>query len=107
MANAGSYTMPDESALFPYGMPGRAKGLGNLRSLFALPVALLLGGADTKRRKPLDMSPMADAQGKTRLERGREYYRRCLAAATELGCAFNWQPLQVVPGVGHDGGKMG
>ncbi|GJD62235.1 hypothetical protein [Methylobacterium frigidaeris] len=68
----------------------------------ARPVIYLLGARDTDPHHPaLDRSCMAEAQGPFRLARGEAYWAALRARHPDLH-----QPLHVVPGVGHDGGRM-
>ncbi|MCB9333957.1 MAG: hypothetical protein H6574_23120 [Lewinellaceae bacterium] len=47
-ANAGWYTMPDESIRFPYGLGGTGIDPDNLKYAFSKRVHILLGEADTE-----------------------------------------------------------
>ncbi|KMO34378.1 lipoprotein [Methylobacterium aquaticum] len=68
----------------------------------ARPVTYLLGARDTDPDHPaLDRSCMAEAQGPFRLARGEAYW-----AALKARHPTMEQPLHVVPGVGHNGGRM-
>ena len=105
-ANGGLYTMPDSTVPFPYGLGGVPLGDEELAAAFAKPVVLLLGEADVKRTSNLRMTPEADRQGLNRLERGRNFFAAAKQKAEELGVPFNWR-LVTVPGVGHQGARMG
>ena len=104
-ANAGWYTMPDESVRFPYGLDGVPLSDEELAAAFAKPVVILLGEADTKRTENLRQTPEADAQGMNRLERGKNFFAIAQEKAAEMGVPFNWQAA-TVSGVGHDGAAM-
>lgn len=66
-------------------------------------VVYLLGGADTNPMHPeLDRSCMAEAQGPYRLARGLNFVR----ALHALDPARMHQRVLLVPGVGHDVGRM-
>ena len=68
----------------------------------ARPVTYLLGARDIDPdHRALDKSCMAEAQGPFRLARGQAYRAALKARHPDLR-----QPLHVVPGVGHDGGRM-
>lgn len=85
-ANAGSYTMPDFSVDFPYGLRGSAVGREDLGRALQLPVAILLSEADTDSR-------------------GQAFFATARAAAADLQVPFGWQ-LATVPGADHDNRKM-
>lgn len=104
-SNGGVYTMPDYTIPFPYGLGGVPLSQDKLAAAFAKPVVLLLGEADVKRTN-LRVTPEADRQGLNRLERGKNFFEAARKKAAELGVLFNWK-LITVPGVGHQGTKMG
>lgn len=106
IANAGWYTMPDQSILFPYGIKNVPVSDKQLKNAFVKPVIVLLGDKDTQRSKVLRKTPEADAQGLNRLERGHAFYEKAQETAKQMGVLFNWK-VQEVPGVGHDGDAMG
>jgi len=109
-ANAGWYTMPDNSVRFPYGTgdpSGKTEGYKfDKKAFYGAPITILLGTADTLRTANLNQSVNADKQGRTRYERGNYYYKFCKKDAKKLGYEFNWK-LEFVPGVGHSNKKMG
>jgi hypothetical protein len=105
-ANAGLYTMPDKDVPFPYGLGGVPVSDVDLAEAFAKPVVVLLGEEDIKRSSNLRMTPEADRQGLNRLARGKSFFAAAKAKAEALGVPFNWR-LVTVPGVGHQGTKMG
>jgi poly(3-hydroxybutyrate) depolymerase len=105
-ANAGWYTMPNLDLAFPYGLKGSPVDNAKLAKFFATKACVLVGTADTDRSSvSFNVAEEADAQGKTRFERGKNYFAACKAKAAELNTAFNWQLVQV-PDVGHNNGKM-
>ncbi len=110
LANAGWYTMPHDSAAWPYG----AAGLELLpdvdpddavRSILRRRATVLLGTADTLRTDNFRTTPEADAQGRSRFERGHRYFDSARRAAARLGVPFRWE-LRTVEGVGHSNGRM-
>jgi len=105
-ANSGWYTMPDSQVAFPYGIKGLPLNAADLKAAFAKPVTILLGEADTKSNADLRHTPLADAQGENRFERGQEFFALAQKKAAQMGAPFNWR-LVTVPGVGHNEGKMG
>ncbi|NKF31987.1 hypothetical protein HER21_36775, partial [Pseudomonas sp. BGM005] len=78
-ANAGWYTMPDESARFPFGLDGDAPQF-DASAAFGRHLVILLG-TDDVGTKNLRRDDEARAQGDTRLERGREFFDRALRAS--------------------------
>jgi hypothetical protein len=107
MANAGWYTLPDVQMAFPYGLKGSPVDTAKLSRFFATRVCVLLGTADTDRSSVgFNVTDEAEAQGKTRFERGKYYFENCKTTAANLQSAFNWE-LVLVPNVGHNNGKMG
>jgi hypothetical protein len=115
IANPGTYLYPmtarpvppscPDFNLWKYGLdkpPPYVKDLGNILKRFAArDVTLLLGTKDKKTNGVLDRSCPAQAQGRTRFERG-QYFLRALAAS---GLA----PLlkhAIVQGVGHNEQNM-
>ena len=104
-ANAGWYTMPDNSIQFPYGLKGTTVTDEKLIATLAKPVVILLGEQDIVRDDNLRTTPEADAQGENRLERGKEFYQQMKDQAAALGVPFNWK-ISIVEGVGHNDYKM-
>jgi pimeloyl-ACP methyl ester carboxylesterase len=86
------------------GLNGYMGDAGDLRVRYAAHrVALLLGGSDVVRDDSLYMGCEADAQGRTRLERGQLFFGHL---ADQLGSRPSGHTLSVVPQVGHDGRSM-
>ncbi|AVS89318.1 alpha/beta hydrolase [Paracidovorax avenae] len=105
-ANAGSYTLPNRDANFPWGLANVALTDEDLKRAFERPVVLLLGDKDVNPNHPnLPTDPEAQAQGPYRYARGRYFYDKALAAATRLGVPLRWR-LQTVPGVAHSNHGM-
>lgn len=105
-ANAGSYTMPTMDVDFPFGLNGTDYNKDQLKRALALKMVVHLGEADvdtTSKHFPKGAGPMR--QGKTRYERGWNFYKMAKALAEKEGMEFNWI-VRTVPGVGHDNGKM-
>ncbi|HWR41241.1 MAG TPA: alpha/beta hydrolase [Patescibacteria group bacterium] len=100
-ANAGWYTMPEETIPFPYGVAGLNLPPEQLVRAFSRPVAVLLGEKDTDpNHRLLRRTPEADRQGLYRLERGRNFFLTAQEKANALGAPFAWK-LLTVPSVGH------
>ena len=107
-ANAGTALFPSAEHDFPYGFGGLTADLSDdraLRQYLAQPLTLFLGSRDTERDEYLDVSPAADRQGATRLERGQNVYRHGQQLARERGWEFGWR-LIIAEGVEHDHEKM-
>ena len=107
-ANAGYYTLPDNTEdAYPFsrtGTPDEAKDAR--RTIFAQPLTVLLGEADTDPKDPdLYHSPEADKQGMTRFERGKYFYAAAKRAAERDNLPLRWR-LTTVPGVGHSNERM-
>ena len=111
IANAGTYLYPTSArpvALdcpdfnsWKYGLdkpPPYVGDAGKIRKDFAArDVTLLLGGRDRKTTGVLDQSCAAQAQGRNRFERGRNFVQ-----ALSTGGAAPHLKYLVVPGVGHN-----
>ncbi len=104
--NAGWYTFPDTSAIFPYGLKGTVATNETIKNIFSKNVTILLGTADTNRTSSsLRRTPEAMQQGAYRLERGKTFFNYCKVKAQQIGTPFNWN-LQFAPGVGHSNKKI-
>ena len=105
-ANAGWYTMPDESVAWPYGLGGSGFEAAGLAGFLQLPVTVLLGDADTvTTASNLRRTPEALLQGPHRFTRGHTFYTAAQSAAEALGVDFGWA-LDTVPGAGHSNALM-
>jgi pimeloyl-ACP methyl ester carboxylesterase len=100
-ANAGWYTVPDDSIPFPYGLEGAPVEEEDLGPAFASDLVVLLGGDDVDPDDDsLRRDERSDAQGRHRLERGLHFYLRSQQVAHRESLPFRWR-LQVVPGLAH------
>lgn len=107
IANAGWYTLPDTNVDFPYGIKNSPVDQEQLARFFSTNVYVLLGMDDTKTdENSYNITEQAEAQGHTRFERGKYYYKSAKAKAEEMKLPFNWTEIHV-PNVGHDNGNMG
>ncbi|MDE2805467.1 MAG: alpha/beta hydrolase [Gemmatimonadota bacterium] len=105
-ANAGWYTMPDESVAWPYGLGGSGFEAAGLAGFLQLPLTVLLGDADTVTTAGnLRRTPEAMLQGPHRFTRGHTFYAAARSTATALGVDFGWA-LDTVPGAGHSNALM-
>lgn len=108
IANPSTHLLPSLSERFPYGFGGLPPAMANeaaLKRYLAQPVTLLLGTADNKRGRDLNISEGAERQGANRLERGRNTFRAAQELAKQNGWPFAWQLLEV-PDVGHSARNM-
>ena len=105
-ANAGWYTLPDETIDFPYGLRGAPVPHGGLRRALTRPVTVLLGTADTDPAHPsLRHTPEAEAQGAHRLARGEYFFQAARSRADVLNVDFGWR-LAYAPDIAHDNAGM-
>lgn len=105
-ANAGWYMLPDLDRAFPYGLRGTPADAATLRRVFAFPLIVLLGEADTdSNHQSLRRTPEADEQGLFRFARGQFFYRFAQAVAAARDADFKWK-LSTVPGVAHNNKAM-
>lgn len=106
-ANPGAHIFPTRDADFPYGfgkLPDELGGDAALKRFLAQPLTLFQGTADTGEAN-LDKSAPAMKQGATRIERGRENFRRAQELAKAKGWPCNWTLVEA-PGIGHDSAKI-
>lgn len=105
-ANAGWYTRPDLTTVYPYGLGGTPVGQKGLTRALDQPLTILLGTADTDIADPnLRTSHQANAQGPHRFARGLNFHEAGKATAARLVVPFRWH-LEKVLGVGHNNGEM-
>ena len=105
IANAGSYTLAVDRP-FPEGLGGTAADPATLRAVFARPVVLQLGEADTDpQHSSVPRQGWAVAQGGHRFARGWFFFDTMRGIAAGQGAAFNWR-VATVPGVGHSNAGM-
>lgn len=106
IANSGWYTATDDKVDFPFGLKKSPLDKSNLTAFFGNKVYVLLGMADTDRdSKDFNATMEADAQGRTRFERGKYFFKTAKSKATELQIPFNWEEY-FVPNVGHSNSGM-
>lgn len=100
-ANAGWYTMPDDTVPFPHGLGGAPVGVSGLRDAFATSLVVILGGRDVDPQDPsLKRDALTDRQGRHRLERGRAFFGAAQRAARTRSFPFAWR-LHEVPSLAH------
>jgi len=104
IANPSTWVLPNLTDTAPYGFGKVPNAEAALRAYLALPITVLLGGADTGSHN-LSSEPQAVTQGSNRLERGRNTFAKAQAAARERGWTFGWTEAEV-PDVGHSARRM-
>ena len=108
ISNPGTYTLPTTRAEFPYGfggLPAELQSDDMLKAYLAQPVTLYLGSKDLERDEHLDVTERAEAQGRTRFERGNRAFEMAKGLALEKGWPFAWK-LVVAENIEHDHEKM-
>jgi poly(3-hydroxybutyrate) depolymerase len=103
-ANPGWYTMPAFDVRYPYGLQQTGVTKVEVAASFRRDFVLLLGEEDTGSEN-LRQTPEAMAQGKTRIERGQNYYAAARKAAATLNVPCAWR-LKTVPGAGHSNRQL-
>lgn len=108
IANPSTYLWPDRSRHHPYGLGGLPPPLGDeaaLRRYLAQPLVVLLGTADTRHDRDLNVGSEAMRQGEHRYARGLAFFHAGASAARDRGWAFGWRLVEV-PDVGHSARQM-
>ncbi len=108
IANPSTWLLPSRDERFPFGFGGLPDTMTNdaaLQRYLAQPVTMLLGTADIKRGRDLNVSPGAERQGQNRYERGHNTFRAAQQLARDRGWTFNWRLIEV-PEVGHSARRM-
>lgn len=105
-ANAGWYTMVDETVDMPYGLGATETPSDRIKDALGTRMVILLGEEDNDpNHRYLRRAPEAMAQGAHRFDRGRKFYETARDYATAKGIPFAWE-IQTVPGVAHSNRKM-
>ncbi|WP_276390981.1 hypothetical protein [Eudoraea chungangensis] len=106
-SNSGSYTPPDSTEDFPFGIKNIGLQEENLKQSFRKKLVLFLGELDNENETGGLMlrSPTVDKQGTHRLQRGKYFYWKSQETAKTMNATFNWR-LQIIPDVGHNQKKM-
>ena len=106
-SNAGSYTLPDFNADFPFGLQDVSINEEQLKKSFKKSLVVFLGEEDNENETGglILRSPTIDKQGTHRFSRGNYFYNKSKAKAKELNGSFNWK-LHVVSGIGHNQREM-
>lgn len=105
-ANAGFYTLPNETLKYPYGLKNTPIGDNSIKNSFQKQLILLLGENDNDPNLgTFRETELAMQQGKHRLERGSNFYETAKKLAKEKSWVFNWK-IDTVRNVGHNYRKM-
>lgn len=101
-ANAGVFTMLDFETPWPYGLKRTGFAEDSVRRYLSAPMVVLMGEKDDDpNHHQLIKTAGANAQGNSRLARGRNFFASAQAAAKKLNVPLAWK-MHIVPGVGHD-----
>ncbi|MEO0603298.1 MAG: hypothetical protein AAF211_17800, partial [Myxococcota bacterium] len=104
-ANAGWYTLPDDSIEYPYGL-GATPVEGGDRRFFGRGLVVHNGDRDNNpESSSLRRTAEADEQGLHRLDRGAYFVETSEDLAASAGEGYDWDRV-IVPNVGHDGEAM-
>ena len=106
-SNAGSYTVTDYQADYPFGIKNTNTKKKNLKKSFRKNLTMFLGELDNANEKggKILRSKTVDKQGTHRLARGTYFYNKGMETAQSLNTKSNWK-LKIIPGVGHSQRKM-
>jgi hypothetical protein len=105
-ANAGWYTVPDNTIDFPYGLKGIPYDEQRLSSLLASQMIILLGTRDNDPNgRWLKSTRDANQQGLHRLARGHHYFTQAQQQAKKRNTPFSWKIIEV-KGATHSNKKM-
>ncbi len=105
-ANAGWYTMPDFTEIFPYGLKDAKVSAENVKAALQKDVVILLGDQDIDQSgSSLRRTAEAMRQGVHRFERGHSFFNQAQKKAREFNVPFGWR-LGIVRGAGHSNAQM-
>lgn len=100
-ANADWYTMPDDSARFPYGLDGVEPDVDDLAGAFASPLTVMVNDqglpAEKSRLSARFGGGETQAQGASLLERGEHFYGAAERIAQQRDWPFAWQLVRESP----------
>lgn len=105
-ASAGTYTMFDSEVEYSYGLQGVQVPKKHLKQFLGKDFTVAVGAADTVlSRKDLVKTPIANRQGRDRVERAQHFYKQASDLAETYGVPFAWK-FKVIPDVGHSQSQM-
>jgi pimeloyl-ACP methyl ester carboxylesterase len=99
-ANAGWYTFPNQEEKFPYGINLTAISDQSLALTFNKKLFVLLGSDDVKNDHLRD-TEKANKQGRTRIQRGTQFFKFSGEKAKSLDAKFNWTK-KIIKHTGHN-----
>jgi len=107
-SNSGSYTLPSDEHLLPFGISGTNVNAESLTETFSINLVLFIGEDDNEQevRGTMLHTPIVDLQGLGRLSRGKYFFKESQEKAREINADFNWK-LKIIENVGHDYRLMG
>jgi len=101
-ANAGWYTLPVTTTTFPYGLNASPFTRAIMTDAFSRPLLIQLGAQDNDPNSAgLRHNTTVDAQGLTRLTRGRYFISQGQTQSSSWAVPFNWNKVEEA-GIGHD-----
>lgn len=107
-ANPGTHLFPTDELPYPYGfgkLPGELRNDAALQRYFAQPLTIYLGTADIVQDKNFEKTELANQQGMSRYERGKNAFNQAQRLAKKNGWTFNWRLVEA-PDIGHDAKRM-
>ena len=105
-ANAGWYTIPDQSIEYPYGVFNTTLNNNDLENFFNQKLIIHIGTNDNNPNDPsLRKTPEANAQGLNRLERAFYFFSESDSISNSKNYNYNWE-IHQVDNVGHNHNLM-
>ena len=101
MANAGFYTFLDDEITYPFGTKKMKISDERIKWFYRLKGGVFLGSADNdSNHESLPRMRKARKQGKSRLERGKNFFEDLVKYGVDNNLPFRWR-FQIVSNVGH------
>ena len=105
-ANAGWYTIPDQSIEYPYGVFNTTLNNNDLENFFNQKLIIHIGTNDNNPNDPsLRKTPEANAQGLNRLERAFYFFSESDSISNSKNYNYKWE-IHQVDNVGHNHNLM-
>ena len=99
-ANAGWYTFPNHEVKFPYGLKNTSVSSESLGRSFTKRLFILLG-EDDLANEHLRQTENANKQGRTRIERGKKFFKCCQEKAKDISTELIWTK-KIIKHAGHN-----